>query len=257
MTRQIVVGIPVRMASTRYPGKPLADIDGMPMVEHVWRRCRLSSAVTRLVVAGCDVEIARWAQNIGAEYVHTDPEISRPSLRVAAALQDAPLHDNDLVVVVQGDEPLVHPSMIEDAILPLSDPGVFATNLCAEATAKDLMDPAEIKVVHDLDFNAMYMSRSPIPNASHADSLSWKPMRQVCIFGFRHPGLQAMAYEIPATPLEQYESIEMNRLLEYGATVRMVPTDRQTKSVDTPDDRAQAEGLIREDPLTKMYAGPL
>jgi 3-deoxy-manno-octulosonate cytidylyltransferase (CMP-KDO synthetase) len=253
MEPQTIVGIPVRMNSSRFPGKPLVPILGIPMVEHVWRRCQMSEAATRVLVAGCDPEVAAWADRVGAEYVDTDPNISRPSVRVAAAVQGLQRSDDDIVVVVQGDEPLVHPSMIAEVGDPLKSRAVFATNLCAPATTEDLNDPSEIKVVCDVRMNALYMSRAPIPDAGHADDLAAAPLRQVCVFGFRFSNLQAMAFQMQPTPLELCESIEMNRLLEHGKVLRMIRTNIPTKSVDTVTDREVAETMLRRDQIVARY----
>ena len=115
---RIVVGIPVRMGSTRFPGKPLCDILGKTMIEHCYKRCELSKYSTDLFVAACDSEIHDVVENFGGNVIMTNPDIQRPGLRVASAAESLDLDDDDIVVVVQGDEPLVHPDMIDLAIQP-------------------------------------------------------------------------------------------------------------------------------------------
>ena len=117
----MVIGIPARMGSTRFPGKPLCDILGRTMIEHCYRRSSLSKITTDLFVATCDEEIQREVKSFGGQVFMTDPNIHRPGLRVAAAAEKLELDDDDIVVVVQGDEPLVHPDMIDLAVQPLLD----------------------------------------------------------------------------------------------------------------------------------------
>ena len=116
---RIVVGIPARMGSTRFPGKPLCDILGKTMIEHCYKRCSLSEYTTDLFVATCDSEIQGVVESFGGKVIMTNSNIERPGLRVAFAAETLNLNDDDIVVVVQGDEPLVHPDMIDLAVQPL------------------------------------------------------------------------------------------------------------------------------------------
>jgi 3-deoxy-manno-octulosonate cytidylyltransferase (CMP-KDO synthetase) len=252
MTR-IVVGIPARLGSSRFPGKPLCLIKGMTMVEHVHKRCALSKHTSDLFVATCDEEIRRVVEGFGGNTIMTRPDISRPGLRVAAAAATLGLAEDDIVVVVQGDEPLVHPNMIDLAIQPLLDePDVHVSNLAAHLTEEEWTDPGEIKVVCDLKMNALYMSRSPIPSTVHQEQrcVWWK---QVCIMPFRWGFMKRFNYELSPTPLELQESIEMLRALQHGFKVRMVPSPYVSKSVDTEADRQKAEELMDEDPVFPLY----
>jgi 3-deoxy-manno-octulosonate cytidylyltransferase (CMP-KDO synthetase) len=241
------------MASTRFPGKPLCNILDKPMMEHVYRRCALSRYATELFVAACDDVIKRTVDAFGGRVIMTDPGIQRPGLRVAAAAETLELQDDDIVVVVQGDEPLIHPDMIDLAIQPLLDePDVFVSNLCMQPTEREWQDPGEIKVVCDLRMNAMYMSRSPIPSVAHEEQRTtwWK---QVCIMPFRWHFMKTFNHELAPTPLERQESVEMIRALQHGYKVRMVPSPYVSKSVDTDDDRRAAEALMRSDPVYLRY----
>lgn len=250
---KIVVGIPVRMGSTRFPGKPLCDILGKTMIEHVYRRCSFSKYATNLFVAACDREIKDKVESFGGKVIMTDPKISRPGLRVAAAAETLSLDDEDIVVVVQGDEPLVHPDMIDLAVQPLLDEkDVYVSNLCANPSQDEWADPGEIKVVCDLKMNALYMSRSPIPSIAHEEkrALWWK---QVCIMPFRWHFMKKFNHELASTPLELQESIEMIRAIQHGYKVRMVPSPFISKSVDTDIDRRDAEKLMINDPIYSQY----
>jgi 3-deoxy-manno-octulosonate cytidylyltransferase (CMP-KDO synthetase) len=250
---KIVIGIPARMGSTRFPGKPLCDIAGMSMLEHCFIRCSLSKYATNLFIATCDDEIKEAGKKFGADVIMTAKNIQRPGLRVAEAAETLNLDDDDIVVVVQGDEPLVHPEMIDIAIEPLlKEQDVFVSNLCATASLEDLNDPGEIKVVCDLHMNALYMSRSAIPSIAHEESRAqwWK---QVCIMPFRWHFLKKFNNELSQTPLEMQESIEMIRAIQHGYKVRMIPSKFLSKSVDSEVDRKVVEKMMREDSLFKNY----
>lgn len=250
---KIVIGIPARMGSSRFPGKPLCDILGKSMLEHCYKRSALSKYATELFIAACDPEIEAAAIGFGGSVIMTDRSISRPSLRVAAAAQTLDLEDDDIVVVVQGDEPLVHPDMIDLAIKPLLDePDLFVSNLCAPVSETEWTDPGEIKVVCDLKMNAMYMSRSPIPSIAHEEKRAqW--WRQVCIMPFRWHFMKKFNIDLSPTPLELQESIEMIRALQHGYKVRMIPSPYKSKSVDTDADRREVESIMVNDEIYKLY----
>ena len=250
---RIVVGIPVRMGSTRFPGKPLCDILGKTMIEHCYKRCALSKYTTDLFVAACDSEIHDEVENFGGNVIMTNPDIQRPGLRVASAAESLDLDDDDIVVVVQGDEPLVHPDMIDLAIQPLLDEkDVFVSNLTAELTEDEWKDPGEIKVVCDLNMNAMYMSRAPMPSIDHEEERT-KWYKQVCIMPFRWHFMKKFNHVLKATPLELQESIEMNRAIQHGYKVRMVNSPYISKSVDTEIDRNIVEKIMKNDSIYKKY----
>jgi 3-deoxy-manno-octulosonate cytidylyltransferase (CMP-KDO synthetase) len=248
---KIVVGIPVRMGSTRFPGKPLCKILGKTMVEHVYKRTQLSNNVTSVFIAGCDTEIKEVVEGFGGKVFMTPKEISRPGLRVAEACKQLDLDDDDIVVVVQGDEPLVNPQMIDLAVKPLlSEPDIFCVNLAADMTEDEWKDPNEIKVVTDLKMNAVFMSRSPIP--SNTRNRIGPRLKQVCIMPFTKRNLLHFQ-EMSPTPLEIAESIEMLRAIEHGLKVRMVKTDLVSKSVDNENDRMEVERLMKMDIIFKKH----
>lgn len=250
---KIVIGIPARLGSTRFPGKPLCDILGKTMIEHCYKRCDFSKYKTNLFVAACDAEVENTVKNFGGNVIMTNPDIKRPGLRVAAAAEKLNLDDDDIVVVVQGDEPLVHPEMIDLAIQPLlDDKEIFVSNLVSELKESEWNDPAEIKVVCDLKMNAMYMSRSPIPSVNHEEQrTTW--YKQVCIMPFRWHFMKKFNYELSPTPLELQESIEMIRALQHGYKVRMIRSLNISKSVDNEEDRKNVEELMKNDKLFQMY----
>ena len=241
------------MGSTRFPGKPLCDILGKTMIEHCYRRCSLSKYKTDLFVATCDKEIHDAVEGFGGNVIMTNPNIQRPGLRVAEAAETLNLDDDDIVVVVQGDEPLVHPDMIDLAIQPLlKEKDVFVSNLTAELNEDEWSDPGEIKVVCDLKMNAMYMSRAPIPSIDHEEQrVKW--YKQVCIMPFRWHFMKKFNHVLEPTPLELQESIEMNRAIQHGYKVRMVPSPYISKSVDTDLDSKIVVELMKNDPVYPLY----
>ena len=251
----VIVGIPARMGASRFPGKPLAPILGTPMIEHVYRRCELAENVDELFVAGCDQEIKDVVEGFGGRIVMTDPEVPRPGLRVAEACRQLDLADDDIVVVVQGDEPLVHPQMIDLAVQTLiDDPELRLATLVADAREDEWLDPDEVKVVVDTSWNILYMSRSPIPSNTR-DRVD-RRLKQVAIMPFRKKFLLDFQ-EMEMTPLEIVESIELLRALEHGVRTRAVDSPFPNVSVDTEEGRREAEEAMREDEVYPRYSGSL
>lgn len=240
--------IPARMASTRLPGKPLADLLGRTMLEHVYRRSIACPDLDEVVIATCDEEIRTAAATFGATTVMTSDRHERASDRMAEVAESRPA---DVYVLIQGDEPLILPEMISAAVRPFLDGSdVGCVNLAAPITSADEFDdPNVIKVVTDRKGDALYMTRQPIPTRSGSEAHGTK---QVCVIPFRADVLRQYA-QLEPTPLERAESIDMLRLLEHGIPVRMVSTAAATHAVDTEADRLLVEGLLRDDPFTRTY----
>lgn len=251
---QVVAGIPARMGSSRLPGKPLRPILGRPMIEHVYARTSLAPSVNATFVATCDQEILDAVVGFGGRAIMTPREISRPGLRVATACESLDLADEDLVVVVQGDEPLVHPDMIELAIRPfVSDKSLQVLTLIASATEDEWVDADEVKTVQAANGDILYMSRSPLP--SNARGRVGPRFKQVAIIPFRRGFLRSFQ-TLAATPLEIAESIELLRALEHGYRVGSADSSAfHTVSVDTSSDLAEAEALMRIDSLHRELFG--
>jgi 3-deoxy-manno-octulosonate cytidylyltransferase (CMP-KDO synthetase) len=247
-----VAVVPARMGSSRFPGKPLARIAGRPMIEHVYKRAALSEAIEAVHVATCDEEIARETEAFGGSAIMTSAAHERASDRVAEAAESL---EADVVVMVQGDEPLTTPEMIEAALDPLRrDPGVACTNLIAPiATEEEFRDPNTIKVVRDRGSRALFMSREPIPTTRGVAFERIEAWKQVCVIPFRREALSEFA-ALPPTPLEVAESIDMLRFLEHGREVHLVETRADTQAVDTPDDLLTVEAMMGRDPLVAQYA---
>lgn len=240
---RIVAVVPARMGSSRFPGKPVAKIAGRPMIEHVVRRAALCERLDAVYVATCDDEIRAAAESFGATVIMTAPSHERASDRVAEAAEGL---DADIVVMIQGDEPMIEPSMIDAALEPmLTDPSIRCVNLAHRILSNgEFVDRNTIKVVTDGRGDALYFSRAPIPCVDFSLAMKVPVLKQVCVIPFRSDFLRRFALLAP-TPLEQAESIDMLRALEHGWRVRMVETNVDTHAVDTPDDLRLVERLMR------------
>jgi 3-deoxy-manno-octulosonate cytidylyltransferase (CMP-KDO synthetase) len=246
--------IPARMGSSRFPGKPVAKLLGRTMLEHVYKRVALSNALHATYIATCDEEIRRVAQEFGAPVIMTSDAHERASDRVAEA---AAKIDAELIVMVQGDEPMTRPEMIDAAVEPFRhEPQLGCVNLVRGIdNPADLQDFNTIKVVMNQRGDALYMSRQPIPTApasSHPNFPHAFAYKQVCIIPFRRETLFDFA-RLPPTPLEKLESVDMLRLLEHGYRVKMVRTEFNTQAVDTQADLERVAGLMKADPLLASY----
>jgi 3-deoxy-manno-octulosonate cytidylyltransferase (CMP-KDO synthetase) len=242
----IIALIPARMGSSRFPGKPMAKINGKPMIGHVYERVSQSPLLQQTVVATCDTEIYDYIKSIGGNAVMTSDTHERASDRCAEALQKLEQTNNikyDIIVMVQGDEPMTHPNMINESVEPmLSDPNILVTNLIANIENEDdFNDRNCIKVVCDLMNNALYFSREPIPTQFKTRNV---PMfKQVCVIPFRRDFLLEYI-KLEPTPLEIVESVDMMRILEHGYKVKMIPTAYDTKAVDTLEDLKKVEKIL-------------
>lgn len=249
---KIAAVIPVRMGSSRFPGKPLASILGRSMVEHVFRRTALCQRIDAGVyVATPDEVIAAAVAAFGGQVIMTSPAHTRASDRVAEAAESL---DVDIVVMVQGDEPLVTPEMVEVSFQPLlKDQSIFCTNLAKRIeSVEEFHDRNTIKVVMDEKGYALYFSREPIPTLHGTDFSSIRAYKQVCVIPYRKRYLLEFARMEP-TALERAESIDMLRILEHGGRVKMVECHQQTHSVDVPEDVQVVERLMELDPALALY----
>jgi 3-deoxy-manno-octulosonate cytidylyltransferase (CMP-KDO synthetase) len=248
---KIVAIIPARMGATRFPGKPLADILGIPMIEHVRRRVSLSKRIDRVIVATCDKEILDVVKQHGGEAVMTADTYDRCTDRVAEAALSI---DTDIIINVQGDEPLVKPDMLEKLVQPLIvEPNLVCTNLIAEIRSDDeFQTPNEVKVVVDLKDNIVYLSREPIPSVKKAENKAYKRYKQLGIIAFRKDFLHEFTQLVP-TPLESIESVDMLRAIEHGYKIRSVFCPDSAVGVDTPEELEYATMLLKNDDLLGQY----
>ena len=243
---KILAIIPARMGSSRFPGKPMKKIHGKPMIGHVFENVSRSKILDSVVVATCDSIIYDYIESIGGKAVMTKNSHERASDRCAEALLKLESEYNiryDIVVMVQGDEPMTHPDMIMESVQPLiEDNNIQISNLLANIdTIEEFKDRNCIKVVCDLESNALYFSREPIPTSGKCNHINM--YKQVCVIPFRRDFL--IEYnKMKPTPLEIAESVDMMRVLEHGMKVKMVPTKHNTKAVDTQEDLNQVELLM-------------
>ena len=253
---RIVGVIPARMASSRFPGKPMALIHGMPMIGHCYCRVRLCDALSDTFVATCDHEIFDYIESIGGQAVMTADTHERASDRAAEAMlkiEEDCGKKTDILVMVQGDEPMDTPDMITQALKPmLRDDSVQVVNLMGRIDKlTEFEDPNTVKVVVGPDDNAIYFSREPIP--SRKKSINNVPMlKQICIIPFRRDFLLQFN-STPEMTLERIESVDMLRVIESAGQVRMVMTDSQSIGVDTPEHLKQVEKLMVDDILMSEY----
>lgn len=242
----ILALIPARMGSSRFPGKPMANILGKPMIGHVYERVSECKSLNMVAVATCDKIIFDYISSIGGLAVMTDAKHDRASDRCAEALiKIEKQYDQhfDIVVMIQGDEPMTHPDMISSALQPMiDDETINVVNLIGKISSKsEFEDRNCIKVVCNLKSEALYFSREPLPTQYKTINI---PMgKQICVIPFRRNYL-IQFNSLKPTPLEVIESIDMLRLLENGFKVHMVPTERSTHSVDTVEDLILVEQLM-------------
>ena len=236
----VLAVIPARFASSRFPGKPLSAIGGKTMLERVFARVSQARLVDAVLVATDDPRIFEAARRFGAPARMTRADHSTGTERVAevAAGQDAAI-----IVNVQGDEPLIDPSAIDQAIAPLLDdqPPPMATLKKRISDPRDLDNPNVVKVVTDCAGNAIYFSRSLIPYPRDGDS--GMHFKHVGLYAYRRDFLLRFP-ALPVGPLETAEKLEQLRALENGYSIRVVETGYDSISVDTPEDLERVRELV-------------
>jgi len=236
--------IPARYASTRLPGKPLLEIAGRPMIEHVYRRAALARSVEAVIVATDDERIAAVVRAFGGRAQLTSsahPSGTDRLAEVAATL------DCDLVVNVQGDEPLIEPAMIDEATAPFAgDPALQMSSLRRRFDpGADLTNPNVTKVVVDREGYALYFSRAPIPvDRSAPGAVSAYAFKHIGLYAYRREFLLTLA-RLPATPLERLECLEQLRVLEHGYRIKVLETMHDSIGVDTREDLERADRLLQ------------
>jgi 3-deoxy-manno-octulosonate cytidylyltransferase (CMP-KDO synthetase) len=240
----VTVVIPARMGSSRYPGKPMINIGGIPMIEYVRRRALLATGVSAVVVATCDEVIRRAIEGFGGDAIMTSSDHERCTDRVEEAMR---FIDDEIVVMVQGDEPLLDPLSINQVSEPLIlDKEISVTNLLSPLSGNlDLKNPNIVKAVCNQQNNIIYFSRQNIPYMR--SQIDVPVFRQTGIMAFRKSFLSKYS-QLSETPLEMAESIDMLRVLENEIPIRGVVVDYQTYGVDIPSDLALIERLLKENP---------
>ena len=236
----MAVVIPARYGAERLPGKPLAEIDGRPMIWYVWEKAKSAQVPSRVVVATDDERIAAAVRGFGGEAVMTSPSCASGTDRVAEAARGM---DEEVVINLQGDEPLMHPSVIDAVASPLvSDPDVLmSTAALPREDQAEYARPSVVKVVVDARGDALYFSRSPIPH--YRDAGAGRFRKHLGIYGYRREFLFRLA-ALPPSPLEEAERLEQLRVLQNGYRIRVVDVAHDSVGVDTPEDLKAVEGRV-------------
>jgi len=254
---RIVGIIPARYRATRLPGKVLADIAGKTMIEHVYQRASRAQSLDELLVATDDERIAQVVQDFGGQVVMTSPEHKSGSDRIAEVAEDLQC---DIVVNIQGDEPLIEPAAID----ALTSPFATVRELRMSTLATRLEDysnhlkPSVVKVVVDKEGFALYFSRAPIPHFRLDSSAKWPdnrprqhpqsglwPLRHLGLYAYTRPTLLWLS-SLPQTPLEVTEGLEQLRALENGCRIKVIEVEYQSISVDTPEDLELVREIMEE-----------
>lgn len=257
MTVKSLVVIPARMAASRFPGKPMVKILGTPMIGHIVKRSLFSKSADFTYVATCDREISDYVQSLGEKSVMTSDTHERATERVAEALIKIESEVNariDIVVMVQGDEPMVDPKMIDQLVDGMrQDPTVKVLNLMVKIENDgEFEDPNAVKVVVGPDFNAIYFSREPIPTTKKG--YEGPRYKQLGMIAFSRDFLLRYV-QLSPTPLEIAESVDMMRVIEHGEKVKMLLTDERCLAVDVPQDIMTVETQMRKsDPWLARYS---
>jgi 3-deoxy-manno-octulosonate cytidylyltransferase (CMP-KDO synthetase) len=255
---KVTVIIPARYGSTRFPGKPLADISGKPMVQHVYERASQATLVDEVFVATDDRRIEEAVEAFHGKVVLTSKECRSGTDRMAEAARN---FSSDVFINVQGDEPLISPKLIDQIAASLiSDPQTRIVSAgISFKSREDFLDPNIVKVLTDRDAYAIYFSRYPIPFLKQAWQKSahsqkrWDDYyseysferlgesavkKHLGIYGFKREELLKFSQWEP-TPLECQEELEQLRILEHGGKIKIVPTDQESIAVDRPEDLAK------------------
>jgi 3-deoxy-manno-octulosonate cytidylyltransferase (CMP-KDO synthetase) len=250
MAAAVLAVIPARYASSRFPGKPLALIAGRPMIQHVYERVKSADAVDAVVVATDDERIRAAVQAFGGTVVMTNPAAATGTDRVAEVARGS---EAQVIVNVQGDEPLVHPAMVDQvaAYLKAHAAVPMASLMRRRCDAEGKCDPNVVKVVVDRLGAALYFSRAPIAHvradqAAAAQQADW--FQHVGLYGYQRDFLLRFA-QLPQTPLAQAEQLEQLRALEHGYRIHMLETPHTLIGVDTPADIAVVEALFMKQAL--------
>jgi 3-deoxy-manno-octulosonate cytidylyltransferase (CMP-KDO synthetase) len=250
--------VPARMAASRFPGKPLHPILGRPMVEHCFERAKLFKRWDGLFLATCDEEIKAFAEKKGYPVIMTASTHVRALDRVQEAAEKCgiALAPDDVVLNVQGDEPMMHPDMIAAVVKPFEQrKDVRGTMLAMDIVEeKQFLNPDVLKIIHDLEGRVLYTSRAPIPYCKPGKfSKDHGAKRIYGIFGFRWDFLKFFS-GLPESPLEAKEACDSNRLYDNGHHQHIAPYPYQPSfSVDSPADIGQVEAHMKNDPLWGNY----
>lgn len=256
INKNIIGFIPARMSASRYPNKPMELIQGIPMVGHVYYRSKMAKLLNEVYVVTCDKEIFDYVQSIGGKVVMTSHEHERASDRCAEALLKIESNGGskiDLAIMIQGDEPMIMPEMINQVTtMLLEDPNLQVSNLMAKLNSEEeIQNGNNVKVVTDCSSHALYMSREAIPSIKKYSKL-FDSYKQLGLIGFTGQMLVDFT-KLEPTPLEIIESVDMNRVLEHGYKIKMAVTEFETDPVDIPSDLSRVNLKMKNDILFQKY----
>ncbi len=245
---KIIAIIPARMNSSRFPGKPMALINGKPMIHHVYENVQRCKIVEKVFVATCDRVIYEYINSINGEAIMTSIKHNRCTSRCTEALKKIEKKykkKSNIIVMVQGDEPMISPKMITESILPLvKNKNKNVINLLGKIDSKEeLNNPNCIKVVYNKALKALYFSREPIPHDVRTNKMYFG--KQVCVISFRRNYLLEYS-KLKTTLYEKLESIDMLRFIENEIDVHLAKTNEQTYAVDTKEDLKFVSKLMKK-----------
>jgi 3-deoxy-manno-octulosonate cytidylyltransferase (CMP-KDO synthetase) len=238
-----VAVIPSRYAAQRFPGKPLALINGKPMVQHVVERCADAKCFSRVVVATDDERIAAAVKGFGGEALMTSPDCASGTDRVAEVAKQLGLPAESVVINVQGDEPAVHPHSLAALAKAFDDPSVQMATLIRALKEDERQNANVVKVVLDEAWNALYFSRAELPFQRDASGPPPPRWAHLGLYGYRANVLTRLA-ALPPTLLEKTESLEQLRALGHGIRIACRVTQHQSQAVDRPEDVRLAEAAL-------------
>ena len=243
---KVVCIIPARHESSRFPGKPLADLCGKPMIQHVYERVLKATTISYAAVATDHDEIFMTILKFGGQAIMTSPDHRSGTDRIAEAIAGLNLDPDDIVVNVQGDQPLFEPSQIDEVVRPLlDDPAVpMSTLIYKIRREEEITHPNAVKVVFDRDHFAVYFSRATIPYVRDPGQTA-DYYKHHGIYAYRKGFLQQFT-RLPEGTLERLEALEQLRAIEHGYKIKVVETPHDSVEVDTPEELARVAKIIRD-----------
>jgi len=242
---QVVAIIPARYESNRFPGKPLALINGKPMIQHVVERAIKVDLLSRVVVATDDKRIADCVASFGGDFVMTRDDHVSGTDRLAEAAETLGISERDVVVNIQGDQPVFSSEVIYQVASPLlEDPALpMSTLIYKIVREEEIHDPNHVKTVFDRNNNALYFSRSPIPFQRNPDEDNPTYYKHLGFYAYRK-GFLMRFVELPEGEWEHFEKLEQLRALEYGYRIKVVLTEHDSIEVDTKEEIKRVETLL-------------
>ncbi len=245
---KVIAIIPARYQSNRFEGKPLAFIGGKPMIQHVVERAKKVKLLSRVVVATDDKRIADVVQGFGGEFVITKPNHLTGTDRLAEAAELLDIDEHDVIVNIQGDQPLFPEEIVEQVAGPLlADPALpMSTLIYKIIRPEEIHDPNHVKTVFDCHFNALYFSRSPIPFQRNPEESEQPTYYKHLGFYAYRKGFLVTFVGLPEGEWEKFEKLEQLRALEFGYSIRVALTEHDSIEVDTPKDIERVEKILQE-----------